>query len=55
MTDKIVFLAGDEKKPLYTITIQTIFSNHGDMPELQELIAKYMVHHGGLKWSMTKE
>ena len=52
---KIIFQAGSDNKPLFTITIQTIFQNHGDMPDLQELIAKYMVHHGGLKWSMTTE
>jgi len=52
---KIVFTAGDDSKPLFTVTIETIFHNHSDMPELQELIAKYLVHHGGLKWSVSKE
>jgi hypothetical protein len=52
---KIVFTAGKSESPLYKVTIETIFPNHGSEYDLQELIAKYFVHHGGLQWSVNQE
>ena len=52
--DKITFTAGKEDTPLFKVTLEIIHEHHGDLQDLQEIIAKYFVSHGGLNWSVSK-
>ena len=48
------FQAGEGEHKMFKVTIEKQYDKHGDMPDLEILLATYFVHHGGLKWSVTK-
>jgi hypothetical protein len=51
---KIIFTAGSYEKPLFRVTLEIIHENQSDLIDLQEIIAKYLVTHGGLNWGVSK-
>ena len=52
---KTIYQAGGNDHQMFKVTIEKQFDQHGDMPDLEILLATYFVHHGGLHWSVSKE
>ena len=51
---KTIFKAGSDENPIFTVTINSIFHNHSSS-DLEEYLARYFSHHGGMQWSVKKE